>query len=289
MRRAILMCAGEYEPIPIPVGQKHKSLRSAEAFEYYEEDPLVVAVDGGLPRLLAQGIIPDLVLGDFDSLEDKFRPDLDEFDAVHPGCVFRLPCEKDDTDTVYAARLCLERGCREILFYGALGGRLDHTVANLQTLSWLKEEGAEGYLIGKTTLAAVIGSEKVLLPAGYEGTFSLFALDREVTGVTLEGMKYPLSEAAVTNTFPVGVSNEVNADTVRGRDSGRASVTIRQGLALMILEKSESEIIRREKRRAAQNSTGNSNGTAENGKSFPEPGTAAPGMPDPSEFDRIRL
>ena len=285
MRRAILMCAGEYEPIPIPVGEKHKSLRSAKAFEYCREDPLVVAVDGGLPRLLAQGIMPDLVLGDFDSLEDRFRPYLDEFEAVHPGCLLRLPCEKDDTDTIYAARMCLQRGCREILFYGALGGRLDHTVANLQTLSWLKEEGAEGYLIGKTTLAAVIGGETVLLPADYEGTFSFFALDREVTGVTLKGMKYPLSEVTVTNTFPVGVSNEVNADTVRGTASGRASVTVREGLALMILEKSESEIIRREKRRAGEK--GSLPGA--NGESGPVQGAAAMGMPDPSELERIPL
>lgn len=293
MRRAILMCAGEYEPIPIPVGKKSKSLRSAEAFEYCREDSLVIAVDGGLPRLLAQGIMPDLVLGDFDSLEEKFQPALEEFDAAHPGCLFRLPCEKDDTDTVYAARMCLERGCREILFYGALGGRLDHTVANLQTLSWLKEEGAEGYLIGKTTLAAVIGAETVLLPAGYEGTFSLFALDREVTGVTLEGMKYPLSEAVVTNSFPVGVSNEVNADTVRSTAAGRASVTVRQGLALMILEKSESEIIRRQKKRAEESDTGTagnqSSGMSENGLNSPVQSEGAPGMPDPFEFDRIPL
>jgi len=285
MSRAILMCAGEYEPIPIPVGKKHKSLRSAEAFVFCGEDPLVIAVDGGLPRLLEQGIMPDLVLGDFDSLEEKYRPALDEFDAAHPGCLLRLPCEKDDTDTVYAARMCLERGCREILFYGALGGRLDHTVANLQTLSWLKEEGADGYLIGKTTLAAVIGSETVMLPAGYEGTFSFFALDREVAGVTLKGMKYPLSEAVVTNSFPVGVSNEVNADTVRGTALGRASVTVREGLALMILEKSESEIIRREKKRAGEN--GSLSG--KNGKNGPVQGAAVQGMPDPSEFERIPL
>lgn len=237
MRRAILMCAGEYEPIPIPVGERHKSLRSAEAFANGEEsEPLVVAVDGGLPRLLAQDIVPDLVLGDFDSLDRKFGPYLDEFESAHPQSLLRLPCEKDDTDTVYAARMCLERGCTELLFYGALGGRLDHTFANIQTLAWLKKQGAEGYLIGKKTLAAVIGRETVFLPEDYDGTFSLFALDEQVSGVTLEGMKYPLAEAVMTNSFPIGVSNEIHRETVRGTASGRASVTIRSGLALMILE-----------------------------------------------------
>ena len=134
--------------------------------------------------------------------------------------------------------MCLEQGCGELLFYGALGGRLDHTFANVQTLAWLKKEGALGYLMGKKTLAAVIGSEKVLLPVGYEGTFSLFALDTEVTGVTLEGMKYPLSDAVLTNSFPLGVSNEIHPETVLKTQHGRACVTVRTGLALMILEKS---------------------------------------------------
>ncbi len=279
------MCAGEYEPIPIPVGEKHKSLRSAEAFDYSAgeappvkgldsagdvpsdrgldsagEAPLIIGVDGGFPRLLAQGIMPDIVLGDFDSLEKKYHPQLERFGAVHPDSLFRLPCEKDDTDTVYAARMCLERGCRELLFYGALGGRLDHTFANLQTLTWLKKQGADAYLIGKTTLAAVVSGETVLLPADYEGTFSLFALDEKVTGVTLKGMKYPLADADMTNTFPIGVSNEVNRATVCGTDGGRASVTIRGGYALMVLEKSESEVIRQKRRKLEE--AGNADASA---------------------------
>lgn len=284
MRRAILMCAGEYEPIPLPVGSKDKSLRSAEAFDdSAPEDLLVVAVDGGLPRLLAQKIIPDLVLGDFDSLDSRFQPVLEQFGASHPDRLLRLPCEKDDTDTIYAARMCLQRGCTELLFYGALGGRLDHTFANLQTLTWLKKQGADGYLIGKTTMAAVLSKETVFLPADYEGTFSLFALDGQVTGVTLKGMKYPLAEVTMTNSFPIGVSNEVNRETVRGTDCGRASVTIGSGMALMILEKSESEVIRRAKRQLEENGL-----TAkEAGKDMMESSLYTEGMPDPSLFRRV--
>ena len=317
MRRAILMCAGEYEPIPIPVGEEHKSLRYAEAFDHSApkdnlvinapenasaaavenrlavaaaedtpaaaslKDVLVVAVDGGLPRLLAQEIEPDLVLGDFDSLDKKFRPLLDQFGAAHPERLLRLPCEKDDTDTVYAARMCLERGCTELLLYGALGGRLDHTFANLQTLAWLKKHGADGYLIGKTTMAAALCGETVFLPQDYEGTFSLFALDGQVTGVTLEGMKYPLNDAVMTNSFPIGVSNEVNRQTVRGTECGRASVTIRRGMALMILEKSESEVIRRAGKNGVTQKDGHN--------TVSEADMSAQGMPDPSLFRRIPM
>ena len=322
MRRAILMCAGEYEPIPIPVGEEHKSLRYAEAFDHSApndnlvinapenapavtagedtpaaaagedtpaaaslKDVLVVAVDGGLPRLLAQEIEPDLVLGDFDSLDKKFRPLLDQFGAAHPERLLRLPCEKDDTDTVYAARMCLERGCTELLFYGALGGRLDHTFANLQTLAWLKKHGADGYLIGKTTMAAALCGETVFLPQDYEGTFSLFALDGQVTGVTLEGMKYPLNDAVMTNSFPIGVSNEVNRQTVRGTECGRASVTIRRGMALMILEKSESEVIRRAGKKQEENGVTQKDGH----NTVAEADMSAQGMPDPSLFRRIPM
>ena len=331
MRRAILMCAGEYEPIPIPVGEEHKSLRYAEAFDHSApkddlvinapenapaaaaaentlaiaaaenrfaiaapedtpaaaslKDVLVVAVDGGLPRLLAQEIEPDLVLGDFDSLDKKFRPLLDQFGAAYPERLLHLPCEKDDTDTVYAARMCLERGCTELLLYGALGGRLDHTFANLQTLAWLKKHGADGYLIGKTTMAAALCEETVFLPQDYEGTFSLFALDGQVTGVTLEGMKYPLNDAVMTNSFPIGVSNEVNRQTVRGTGCGRASVTIRRGMALMILEKSESEVIRQAGKKQEESGVTQKDGQ----NTVAEADVSAQGMPDPSLFSRIPL
>ena len=141
--RAILMCAGEYEKMEI--------LRRAE--------DLVIAVDGGLPRLLAQGIEPDLILGDFDSLGEDLFPLLEKLERCGRKKVLRLPREKDDTDTIYAARLCLEQGYRDFLIYGALGGRLDHTMANIQTLAWLRERDARAYLVGKTTLISVLSGE----------------------------------------------------------------------------------------------------------------------------------
>lgn len=209
------MCAGEYESMEI--------LRGAE--------DLVIAVDGGLPRLLEAGIEPDLVLGDFDSLEKKYLPYLEDLKKNAPDKLLQLPCEKDDTDTVYAARVCLEKGYDNILLYGALGGRLDHTIANVQTLSWIRSQGGCGYLLGRKTLVTVLCGEKITLPDTYGGTFSLFAMDGEVSGVTLEGMKYPLADGTLVNTFPLGVSNEVTA----GR---QACVSVDKGLALMILESS---------------------------------------------------
>ena len=225
MRRAVLMCAGEYEPIPIPVGRDNKSLRSAEAFA---DEPFVVSVDGGLPRLLDADIVPDLVLGDFDSLDKKYHPYLEEFGSRHPDRLLRLPCEKDDTDTVYAARVCLERGCRELLFYGALGGRLDHTMANVQTLLWIKRHGGHAWLAADGNRATVIEAEELEIPAGFEGTVSVFALDRTLRGVGISGLLYSVQDAEITNGYPIGCSNEKLAGA-----PGR--IRIAEGAALVVM------------------------------------------------------
>ena len=278
------MCAGEYEPIPIPVGEEHKSLRYAEAFDHSApKDDLVINAPENAPAAAAAENTLAIA-----APENRFAIAASEDtpaaaslkDVLVVAVDGGLPRLKDDTDTVYAARMCLERGCTELLFYGALGGRLDHTFANLQTLAWLKKHGADGYLIGKTTMAAALCEETVFLPQDYEGTFSLFALDGQVTGVTLEGMKYPLNDAVMTNSFPIGVSNEVNRQTVRGTECGRASVTIRRGMALMILEKSESEVIRQAGKKQEENGVTQKDGQSTVG----EAEVSAQGMPDPSLF-----
>lgn len=253
--RAVLMCAGGYEPFYISVnaedGGKIPIGDYLRKEEEKNEDPcdarIFVAVDGGLERLLAQEIRPDLVLGDFDSLGKEYRPYLEELQRRSPEKIVRLPREKDDTDTLHALRVCMERGCREFVLLGALGGRLDHTMANIQCLAWLRKNDAAGYLLGKDTLVAVLSSETLLFPENLTCTFSLFALDSRLTGVTLEGMKYPLSEATVENSFPIGVSNEI-------RPGDRARVTVRDGLALVILQMPQGA-----------------------------------GVPDPSLFERMRL
>ena len=235
--RAVLMCAGGYEPFYISVnaedGGKIPIGDYLRKEEEKNEDPcdtrIFVAVDGGLERLLAQGIEPDLILGDFDSLGEEYRPYLEEVQRMSPEKIVRLPREKDDTDTLHALRVCLERGCREFFLLGALGGRLDHTMANIQCLAWLQKNDAAGYLLGKDTIVAVMSAETLLFPDNLTCTFSMFALDSRLTGVTLEGMKYPLTDGVVENTFPIGVSNEI-------RPGDRAGVTVRDGLALVILQ-----------------------------------------------------
>ena len=116
--------------------------------------------------------------------------------------------EKDDTDAMLAARKGLELGFREFLFYGALDGpRLDHTVSNFQTLQFLADRGAKGYLIGKDYIVTVIKEETVEFSQDAAGILSLFCLGPDAEGVTLENLYYPLENGTLTSGFPLGVSN----------------------------------------------------------------------------------
>lgn len=163
-----------------------------------EAGDLVIAADGGYGTLTARGTDMDLVVGDFDSM--GFRPD-------HPKVV-DLPVEKDDTDMMAAIRLGWERGYRTFRLYGGTGGRVDHTLANLQSLVWLSTRGGRGFLIGEDWTAAAVTDGDMTFAPGHSGFLSVFCQGDRAEGVTLEGLKYPLKDAVLTCDFPLGVSNE---------------------------------------------------------------------------------
>ena len=190
--RWIVMCAGEYHPMKIDI-------RTGD---------FVVAVDGGLKYLLSAGIRPDFLLGDLDSMEAELAGIVEEYRQRGGSAFLQLPVEKDDTDTMAAVKLGHMRGYREFVIYGGLGARLDHTMANIQTLVWILRHGGQGWLLDRETSITVIGAGRFMIPESFWGTVSLFALDRKLTGVTIRGMKYEVENAEITNGFPIGCSNE---------------------------------------------------------------------------------
>ena len=180
MGSCIIFCAAGFEALARPIGAGDH----------------VIAADGGLRHTRKLGITPDTVLGDFDSL--GFTPE--------GANVF--PVEKDDTDAMLAVRRGLQLGYLEFLLYGSLDGpRLAHTVANFQTLQYLADPGAVGYLIGNTTMVTVVKDGSISFPAGATGTVSVFCMGPDAQGVTLEGLYYPLQNGTLTPGFPLGVSN----------------------------------------------------------------------------------
>ena len=172
------------------------------------EEDLVIAVDGGINYCGVLEIEPDIMVGDFDSVNDAQREAILNMKEQIPDRVVVLKPEKDDTDMLAALKLGLEKGYDYFLLYGATGGRLEHTLANIQCLLFLKNHGAVGYLMDGSGMIFVMRNEEVKLRANLEGYFSLFCLGKEAKGVTIKGLKYELEDYTMTNAFPIGVSNE---------------------------------------------------------------------------------
>ena len=159
---------------------------------------LVIAADGGLTHLEAAGLAPDLVVGDFDSLG-----------RIPEGeNVIVTPAEKDDTDMLLAVKLALQRGCDELFLYGGMGGRFEHSLANLQALAYIAGLGGRGFLIGDGCVCTVIKNGGLHFDESFSGYISVFAVGGSATGVNLRGLKYPLTDHTLTCDFPLGVSNE---------------------------------------------------------------------------------
>ena len=201
MKTCILFCAAEFDGLLFPI----------------PENALVIAADGGLRHTQALGLQPDVILGDFDSL------------GYVPGDSRVFPVEKDDTDTMLAVKLALDRGCDFFVFYGALDGpRLDHTVANFQTLGYLATHGARGVLIGRDYIVTVLSEETIAFPATSTGILSLFCMGGSAR-VTIEGLQYPLDRGVLTPDFPLGVSNHF-----QGRE---ARITVHDGQVLALWDR----------------------------------------------------
>ncbi len=202
MGKCIIFCAAGFDGLAQPIAA----------------EDLVIAADGGLAHAQRLGITPNEILGDFDSL--GFTPE--------GANVF--PVEKDDTDAMLAVRRGLSLGYREFVLYGSLDGpRLDHTVANFQTLQYLADNHASGYLVGSTYLVTVVKEGSLFFPAGMEGTISVFCMGKDAEGVTLEGLYYPLEKGRLTAGFPLGVSNHFTG--------APATVTVEKGSLLVLWDR----------------------------------------------------
>ena len=174
---------------------------------------LIIAADAGYLNCRAAGLMPQILVGDFDSMD---QPET-------MADVVRLPVEKDDTDTLAAVKAALEQGCQEIVIYGGTGGkRLDHTLANLHTLLYIRRRGARGYLYDDDFLWTVIENESITIRREVEwGIVSVFPLSGRADGIDVRGFQYPLENAALTAAYPMGVSNHILEDT--------AQIAVRRG------------------------------------------------------------
>lgn len=201
------------------------------AGEYHDPPPapesgdFIIAADGGLLHCQRYNIIPDLVVGDFDSLAEP--PTGNQETIV-------LPQEKDDTDMVAALREGWQRGFRIFHLYGGTGGRLDHTLANIQCIADLAIRGGRGYLFEKDTTITAIHNNQINFPASSKGMVSAFSHSETAVGVYESGLKYPLTNATLKNTYPLGISNEFTGIASR--------ISVQTGTLIVIYPKNTKEI-----------------------------------------------
>ena len=201
MKNCVIFCAGEFDRLEMPLG-----------------DAFVIAADGGYAHTQKLGIQPDLVLGDFDSL------------GYVPAGARMHPVEKDDTDAMLAIRAGLDAGCTDFVIYGALDGpRLDHTIANLQSLLFLAEHGARGTLVGLHSIITAVQNEAIVFPEDAAGTISLFCMGQPARGVSIRGLKYGLEDGTLSPAYPLGVSNQF-----LGKES---RVTVKDGCVLVLIDR----------------------------------------------------
>lgn len=166
------------------------------------DEDLVIAADGGYDHLLQIGLRADIALGDFDSVQSL---EIWE-DTICEK--YTYPPEKDDTDMMLAIKLGLSKGYHMFEIYGGLGGRLDHSIANIQALSYLAAEGAQGVLHHDQYELTVIQNSGFTIPKDFSGYVSIFSLSDKSQNVTIKGLKYEIEGSTLTNRFPLGISNE---------------------------------------------------------------------------------
>ena len=180
------------------------------------EDDFLVFCDSGLKHRKKLTVSPSLVVGDFDSHEN---PNLDVETIV-------LPCEKDDTDTVFAVKESIKRGYTDFLLIGVIGARLDHTLGNVYILEYLDQLGLKGRIVDDFSEMELVTDTPVYIEDSYS-YFSVLNITGTLQEITIENAKYPLQNAFIQTGYQYGISNEV----INGK---RASVKVNVGKGLLI-------------------------------------------------------
>ena len=180
------------------------------------DDDYIVFCDSGLKHMSNLAVVPSLIVGDFDSHEN---PHLDIETIV-------LPCEKDDTDTVFAAKEAIKRGYKDFLLIGVIGARLDHTLGNVYILELLDEIGLNGRIIDDYSEMELVSQKPAYIEDSY-AYFSLINITGIAKGITIENAKYPLKDGEIKCGYQYGVSNEV----LPGK---RAEISVNEGKLLLI-------------------------------------------------------
>ncbi len=189
------------------------------------KNDLIIAADGGFDTLKANGIKPDILLGDFDSITEI---------PEHVKLI-KHPVKKDDTDTFLAYKTAFEKGYKNFVVLGGVGGRVDHTIANIQTLLNIAKSGGRGFLIGKNSVMTTIFNSKIEFLENHTGNLGVFAQGSDAYNVNISGLKYEADNVTLKADTPMGVSNEFVGE--------RAVIDVKNGALLVVWNENFSDLI----------------------------------------------
>ena len=211
MKKCIIIGAGEF---------REREIKK-------EKDDLLIICDAGYNNFLKLDNPNlddiDVLIGDFDSLDRKSAK------LSAKTQIITLYPIKNDTDVLDACIYGLGKGYTEYHIYGCLGGRIEHSIANIQILSYLKENKANGLLIDENKIIRNLKNESICLSANYKGYISIFSMVEESKGVTLKNLKYELTNSTIKESYPIGIDNEFV-------DKG-AFIEVKNGKLLVIYSK----------------------------------------------------
>jgi thiamine pyrophosphokinase len=189
---------------------------------YLQPGDFFIFCDDGLRHAESLGVTPSLIVGDFDSCDSSLLSKWSNLCET-----VRLPREKDDTDTLFAVKLAIERGYSDFLLLGAMGGRFDHALGNISILLYLDGLGKRAVLVDDYSQMQIVGKEPYFIndDCSY---FSVLTVAGNVSGVTIKNAKYPLENASLSADFQLGISNEVLPGKI-------AEVSVEQGRVLVVV------------------------------------------------------
>jgi thiamine pyrophosphokinase len=190
----------------------------------FSEDMFVICADSGANHLRRMNIVPDVLLGDFDSIRSQ---DFEYFKSIGTN-IIKFPVEKDKTDSEIAVDFALQNGFRDLVILAATGSRLDHTLSNVFLLKKIMDRGATGRICNENNVIYLI-KDSIKLKREEKCKITLLSLTEKVTGVTTKGLYYNLQDAVIEMGSSFGVSNEFVEDY--------AEVFIRNGNLLVIKSK----------------------------------------------------
>lgn len=188
-----------------------------------DETDLVIGADRGYLTLVKNKIMPNAVIGDFDSYTGK----------VECESIIKFPVKKDFTDSALAIEYAISEGYKKIIVYGAIGGSLDHTLANIALISNYTENGIDIAFVDSNNVAFGLNNGKIFFSEQAKGRISVFSFKNKAEGVNEKGLLYELENASLENNIPLGVSNEFTGK--------KAEISVKNGTLIIYTSKENYE------------------------------------------------